>query len=435
MKRKITVIEAQQQGMKKTRVAAYARVSSGKEEMLHSLSAQVSYYNNLIQSKPEWELAGVYADEAETGTRDTRPEFQRLISDCCQGKIDMVITKTISRFARNTITLLETVRSLKKHGVDVYFQEQNIHSMSSDGELMLTILASYAQEESRSVSENCKWRVRKVFKEGKLSSNVRLYGYDFKNGKLVFNPVEAKVVKMIFVDYLNGLGLNAITKKLNRLRIKAKNSGTWSEMTLSGMLRNEKYKGDLLLQKGYVVDHLTKRYKKNKGVLPRYYVKQSHQSIIDEVTFQKVQAEIARRVELYPVRANTQSEFSQRIRCERCGASYRRKTSGSGNYAKVVWVCATYKTKGNKHCDAKRISEDILKAKCVEALQLTTYDKEAVKSKITAISIPDDGLIRFKFKNGTEKLITWENPSRRESWTDEMKQKAREKAKEVKRYG
>lgn len=435
MKRKITVIEAQQKGMKKTRVAAYARVSSGKEEMLHSLSAQVSYYNNMIQAKPDWEFVAVYADEAETGTRDTRPEFQRLISDCCQGKIDMVITKTISRFARNTITLLETVRSLKKHGVDVYFQEQNIHSMSSDGELMLTILASYAQEESRSVSENCKWRVRKVFKEGKLSSNVRLYGYDFKNGKLVVNPVEAKVVKMIFVEYLNGLGLNAITKKLNRLRIRAKNGGTWSEMTLAGMLRNEKYKGDLLLQKGYVVDHLTKRYKTNKGVLPRYYVKQSHQAIIDEVTFQKVQAEIARRVELYPVRANTQSEFSQRIRCERCGASYRRKTSGSGNYAKVVWVCTTYKTKGKKHCDSKRISEDILKTKCAEALQLATYDKETFISKITAISIPDDGLIRFKFKNGTEKLLSWENPSRRECWTDEMKQKAREKAKEVKRYG
>ena len=435
MKRKISVIQAQQQGMKKIRVAAYARVSSGKEEMLHSLSAQVSYYNNMIQAKPDWEFVGVYADEAETGTRDTRPEFQRLISDCCQGKIDMVITKTISRFARNTITLLETVRSLKKHGVDVYFQEQNIHSMSSDGELMLTILASYAQEESRSVSENCKWRVRKVFKEGKLSSNVRLYGYDFKNGKLVVNPVEAKVVKMIFVEYLNGLGLNAITKKLNRLRIRAKNGGTWSEMTLAGMLRNEKYKGDLLLQKGYVVDHLTKRYKTNKGVLPRYYVKQSHQAIIDEVTFQKVQAEIARRVELYPVRANTQSEFSQRIRCERCGASYRRKTSGSGNYAKVVWVCTTYKTKGKKHCDSKRISEDILKTKCAEALQLATYDKETFISKITAISIPDDGLIRFKFKNGTEKLLSWENPSRRECWTDEMKQKAREKAKEVKRYG
>ena len=435
MKRKISVIQAQQQGMKKIRVAAYARVSSGKEEMLHSLSAQVSYYNNMIQAKPDWEIVGVYADEAETGTRDTRPEFQRLISDCCQGKIDMVITKTISRFARNTITLLETVRSLKKHGVDVYFQEQNIHSMSSDGELMLTILASYAQEESRSVSENCKWRVRKVFKEGRLSSNTRLYGYDFKRGTLVVNTVEAKVVKMIFTDYLDGLGLNAITKKLNRARIKAKNGGNWSEMTLAGMLRNEKYKGDLLLQKGYVVDHLTKRYKTNKGVLPRYYVKQSHQAIIDEVTFQKVQAEIARRVELYPVRANTQSEFSQRIRCERCGASYRRKTSGSGNYAKVVWVCTTYKTKGKKHCDSKRISEDILKTKCAEALQLATYDKEVFKIKITAIFIPDDGLICLKFKNGTEKLITWENPSRRESWTDEMKQKAREKAKEVKRYG
>lgn len=190
---------------KKKNVAAYCRVSSGKDAMLHSLAAQVSYYSELIQSHGEWEYAGVYADEAKTGTKDTRENFVRLLSDCRAGKIDLILTKSISRFARNTVTLLETVRELKLMGVDVYFEEQNIHSMSTDGEFMLTILASYAQEESRSASENQKWRIKKNFEEGKPWSST-LLGYRNVNGRFEIVPEEAQTVRMIFDWYLEGLG-------------------------------------------------------------------------------------------------------------------------------------------------------------------------------------------------------------------------------------
>ena len=179
------------------RVAAYARVSSAKDAMHHSLSAQVSYYSDLIQKHPGWSYAGVYADEAKTGTRDSRESFQRLIADCKTGKIDAVITKSISRFARNTVTLLETVRELKGYGIDVFFEEQNIHTLSAEGELMLSILASYAQEESLSASENQKWRIRRNFEEGKPWNGTML-GYRYREGTLVVEPGEAEIVRRIF---------------------------------------------------------------------------------------------------------------------------------------------------------------------------------------------------------------------------------------------
>ena len=194
------------QKVKLLRTAAYARVSSGKDAMLHSLSAQVSYYNNLIQSNPEWMFCGVYADEALTGTKDSRENFQKLLAECRAGSIDLIITKSISRFARNTVTLLETVRELKGLGVDVYFEEQNIHSLSADGELMITILASYAQEESFSASENQKWRIRKDFEKGKIGS-ITMLGYKRnKNGILEIVPEEAEIIRMIFLDFLAGMG-------------------------------------------------------------------------------------------------------------------------------------------------------------------------------------------------------------------------------------
>ena len=188
MGRKITKLAVSEPIPTRERVAAYARVSCGKDEMLHSLAAQVSYYKEFIQSQSGWDFAGVYADEAVTGTKDNRVEFVRMLADCQSGKIDRVITKSISRFARNTVTLLETVRGLGELGIDVFFEEQNLHTASADGELLLTILASYAQEESRSVSENCKWRIRKDYQEGKLTGGVHMYGYDFRDGMLVVNP-------------------------------------------------------------------------------------------------------------------------------------------------------------------------------------------------------------------------------------------------------
>lgn len=203
----------------KKRVAAYCRVSSGKDAMLHSLSAQVSYYSEMIQNRRGWEYMGVYSDEALTGTKEHRPEFQRLLSDCRNGKIDMIITKSISRLARNTLTMLQVVRELKKLNVDVYFEKENIHSISGDGELMLTILASFAQEESRSVSENCKWRIRKGFGEGELVNLRFMYGYRIKNRNIEIQEEEAKIIRMIFKDYIEGMGCTLIANKLRNMGI------------------------------------------------------------------------------------------------------------------------------------------------------------------------------------------------------------------------
>ena len=221
------------------RVAAYARVSCGKDAMLHSLSAQVSYYSSLIQKNPEWEYTGVFIDEAMTGTKDARDDFRRMLDDCRAGKVDMIITKSISRFARNTVVLLETIRELKSLSVDVYFEEQNLHSSSADGELMLTILASYAQEESRSVSENCKWRIRNEFKKGNPTCGILMYGYDYHDGNLIINPQEANVVRMIYTDYLSGMGKNAIMRKLESLGIPTKNGGRWATNTVVSILTCE----------------------------------------------------------------------------------------------------------------------------------------------------------------------------------------------------
>ena len=268
------------------RVAAYARVSSGKDAMLRSLSAQVSYYIEHIQSHPEWEYAGVYVDEAYTYIYDDRDGFQRLLADCRAGKIDMVLTKSISRFARNTVTLLETVREMKTLGVDVYFEEQDIHSLSGDGELMLTILASYAQEESRSVSENCKWRIRQKFQQG-IPTTTRLNGLRIDHGKVTVIPDEAKAVALIFELRRAGMGKNGIARELNRRGVPAKRGGIWHESVVETILRNEKYQGDLLLQKQYRVDHLSKIDRPNLGELPQYLVRDDHEAIVSARSLKK----------------------------------------------------------------------------------------------------------------------------------------------------
>lgn len=281
----------------KKRVAAYARISCVKDAMLHSLSAQVSYFSNLIQRNPDWIFAGIYTDEV-TGTTKERKDFQRLLADCRNGQIDMIIVKSLSRFARNTVTLLETVRELKALDVDVFFEEQNIHSMNGDRELMLSILASFAQEESRSVSENCKWRIRNDFQRGKPSF-FRIYGYKMKSGRLEIVPEEAKVVRMIFRDYLDDMGCELISKKLNEMKIPPMTSDQWWPSVIAVMLKNECYVGDLRLQKTFVADHLQKKQLPNRGELPQYLVHDVHEPIIDRETFDAVQRLTAIRIAHY----------------------------------------------------------------------------------------------------------------------------------------
>ena len=268
-------------------MAAYARVSTEKDAMLHSLSAQVSYYSTLIQNHPGWEYVGVYSDNAFTGTKTDRPDFQRLLSDCKSGKIDMVLTKSISRFARNTVDLLKVVRELKALGVDVYFEREHIHSISPDGELMLSILASFAQAESLSASENVKWQIRNKFKNGELANFRFMYGYKVSKDKIEINEKEATVVRWIFNQYTHGVGCSEIAKILRDLDISRPRDGLWTFKNVLKILENEKYTGNALLQKRFISDHLTKKSCKNRGELPMYYATGTHEAIIDEDIFKK----------------------------------------------------------------------------------------------------------------------------------------------------
>ena len=414
MTRKIEQVRFATDAPKRKRVAAYARVSSGKDAMLHSLSAQVSYYSDYIQ-KHGWEYAGVYADEALTGTKDNRENFQRLLTECRKGTIQMVITKSISRFARNTVTLLETVRELKALGVDVYFEEQNIHTMSADGELMLTILASYAQEESLSVSENMKWRIRRNFEEGKPWSGLIL-GYRFQNGQFVVVPEEAEIVKRIFREYLDGLGATAIMKGLNEDGILTRLGKPWRIEGVLKILRNYNYTGNLILQKTYRENHLTKRKLKNNGEKPQYHAVGTHEAIIDLATFEAVQEELARRSEHYSGKkpSTVTYPFTRLIVCANCGKHYKRKTTATG----IVWICSTYNTHGKKACASKAIPESVL-------YELTA---DTPIGDLTAIRAEKDNTLIFCFKNGSQTVKRWQDRSRSESWTEDMKEKARQQA-------
>lgn len=412
---------------KLTRVAAYARVSSGKDTMLHSLSAQVSYYNRMIQNHPGWIFRGVYADEALTGTKDTREQFQKLLADCRAGQVDLVVTKSISRFARNTITLLETVRELKTLGVDVYFEEQNIHSLSSDGELILTILASYAQEESLSASENQKWRVRQNFQNG-IPWNGTMLGYRYEDGTLVVHPQEAEVVRQIFDSYMSGKGAVAIAKALNAQGIPSRFGNQWSRSSITRVLSNYTYTGNLLLQTTYRDNHLTKRRQQNNGQLPKYHIKDSHEEIISLRQFNAVREEMRRRAEKHtpPYVPKNSYPFAGKLVCAGCGKHYRRKIKETG----PVWICPTYNTQGKAACPSKAIPENILMTTTAEALGLDVFDPDAFLGKITEVRVENDNRLVFLFADGKESVKRWQDRSRAESWTEEMKNAARERQRE-----
>jgi len=408
---KITRIQAPPKPPKRQRVAGYARVSDGKDAMLRSLSAQVSYYSGLIQRNPEWVYCGVYADEDYTGTKDDRPEFQRLLEDCRAGKLDLVLTKSVSRFARNTVTTLETVRELRALGVGVFFEEQGINTLGADGEFLLTLLASYAQEESFNVSENCKWRIRKQFAEGKPTP-CKVYGYT-RDYEII--PEEAEIVRQIFADYLGGMGVLAIQKKLLAQGISFSKNG------LAVLLRNVKYTGNLLLQKTYTQDHLTKRRLKNTGQLPMYLVEGNHEGIITREQFDAAQAEIARRAAAHvPAPPKESYPFTGLIKCGICGAPFGHKIAGAGpKYKKPVWICHTYNTLGKAHCPSQMIPEDILTAKTLEAGGF---------AGLKEIQVPGPNLLLFLYEDGRQIESTWAHPSRRESWTPEMREAARQKS-------
>jgi len=409
------------------RVAAYARVSNDKMAMVESLAAQVSYYSAYIQRNPQWIYVGVFADEGLSGTKDNRPEFQRLISDCYAGKIDMVITKSLSRFSRNTLDTLNILRELKQRGVDVFFERENIHSNSGDGELMLTILSSYAQEESRSASENIKWRIRKKFEQGEISGWCQLYGYKIRRGKVMVDDYKAAIVRRIFEEYLAGDSATVIAKRLRLEGVPCEQGGQWKQFTVSEILRNEKYTGNQLLQKTFTKDHLSKRAKKNQGELPLYLVENAHPAIIDADTNQRVMKRMEgnQKAVKRPEPKMDEQLFRRKIICSHCGRHFIRKnTNGTPGY-----VCSTYSAEGKDFCLSKKIPETTLVEFSLKALGLPEFDKKLFDKEIDHIIARYPNDLAFVFRGGHTREYTWEDRSRVESWTDEMKKLAGDKTR------
>lgn len=343
--------------LKLKRVAAYARVSSSKDAMHHSISAQISYYNNYIQSRRDWTFAGVFTDEGVSGASVDRDGFNAMVTECRKGNIDMIITKSISRFARNTIVFLQTIRELADLGVEVYFEEQRLSTASADGELLLTLLGSFAQAESQSCSENQKWRIKKNFEEG-IPWNGAMLGYRQKDKKYVIVPEEAEVVKRIFREYLEGYGVEAITKHLNDDGVLTRRLFTWHTGSVTRILRNYNYTGNLLLQRFYNENYITKKKCKNNGEHNMYHAADTHEAIIPLEVFNQVQDELKRRADKFTGKslAKPTYDFTRLITCEKCGKKYRRKTTKT----RVVWICTTYNSQGKSACSSKAIPEEVL---------------------------------------------------------------------------
>lgn len=322
------------------RVAAYARVSTASEEQATSYEAQVGYYTEMINSRVDWELAGIYTDEGITGTSTKHREgFKRMVADALAGQIDLIVTKSVSRFARNTVDSLTTVRELKDAGVEIFFEKENIWTLDAKGELLITIMSSLAQEESRSISENVRWGIKKRFADGQVFMPYpNFLGYDKgPDGRPQINEDQARIVRRIYRMFLSGHSAHAIAATLTREGIPSPGhtKGRWHAQVVDSILRNEKYKGDALLQKTYITDFLTKKQVKNHGEIAQYYIEGSHEAIIEPETWDLVQAELALRKGrrgVYP--------FTQKIQCSVCGAFYGSKVWHSNDpYRSVIWQC------------------------------------------------------------------------------------------------
>ena len=365
---------------KKRRVAGYARVSTDHEDQATSYEAQVDYYTSYIKSRDDWEFVAIYTDEGISATNTKKREgFKTMIADALAGKIDLIITKSVSRFARNTVDSLTTVRELKDKGIEIYFEKENIWTLDSKGELLITIMSSLAQEESRSISENVTWGQRKRMADGKVSfAYSRFLGLDKdkETGKIVVNPEQAETVKLIFRLFLEGKTPHAIASHLTAQGIKTPGGkDVWNQQTIRRMLSNEKYKGDALLQKEFTVDFLQKKLKKNEGEIPQYYVEGNHEAIISPAVFDLVQEELAKRSR-GKTRYSGATIFSNKIRCADCGSWYGSKVwHSTDNYRKTIYRCNN-KYEGTK-CETPYVTEEDVKVAFVSAYnRLVTEKKE-----------------------------------------------------------
>lgn len=373
------------------RVAAYCRVSTDSEEQLTSYKNQMKVYTEMIAANKEWRFAGLYADEGISGTRaDKRPRFKQMINDCLAGKIDYIITKSVSRFARNTVDCLDTVRMLKARGIGIYFEEQNIDTLKSDSELYLVIYAGFAQSESESISKNVTWSFRKNFEEGKAVFIYKNFlGYKKgEDGNPEIVPYEAEIVERIFHMFLAGMTVPAISAKIKEANYEIPGKKfSFSVHMIQSMLRNERYCGDCILQKTVTVDCISKTRKNNQGEAPMYIVENNHPAIIPREVFNKVQEEIYRRQVIKPKSSKntftssgkySKYALTQVLKCGECGTAYRRVVWTSHDKRRVVWRCINRLDNGTKYCpDSLTVPEPALHEAIVRALNRFNEENEA----------------------------------------------------------
>ena len=378
---------------KKLRVAAYVRVSEETKETQHSLHAQIDFYQRKIHEKAEWELAGIYKDNGISGTDIKRREgFVRLISDCEAGKIDLILVKSVSRFARNTLDLLRIVRHLKQLGIAVRFEEQNIDSLTEEGELLLTLMASVAQAESESISENVKWAIRKAFQKGIGNTKRRTFGYHWVDGTQTVIAEEAKVVERIFRDFLAGDSQTKIARKLTQEGVTSVNGNPISVSAVGDILRNITYTGNTLLQKTFIQDPISKKKVMNTGELPQYFVQDTHEAIIDMAIFEQVQEKLARNKEMgrFPYNhTGRKYPFTMKVICGCCGRHYTRQlwnTSAIGK-KRPTWVCTGKKAEKYRRCDSKNIPEVKLMEASAKVLGIPEFDEDIFFDKVESITV------------------------------------------------
>ena len=362
-------------------MAAYARVSTDSEKQGTSFEAQVDYYTKYIAERPDWEMVEIYTDEGISAVNTKKREgFKRMVADALDGRFDLLITKSVSRFARNTVDSLQTIRKMKEAGVECYFEKEAIWTFDGKGELLITIMSSLAQEESRSISQNVTWGQRKRFADGKVTLPYkRFLGYENgADGRTKIVESEAKVVRQIYQMYLSGMTIRQICAALAGQGILTPGGKTqWSVSTINSILRNEKYKGEALLQKTFCEDFLTKRMVKNEGQVPQYYVTESHPAIVTPELFELVQQELAKNARLAQGRGNA-SCFSGKIVCAECRGFYNARTWHSGDiYKKKVWQCgAKYRERGKVKCKTPHLTEDQLRNIFIEAFNKIVADRE-----------------------------------------------------------
>ena len=379
------------------RVAAYCRVSTDSEEQLTSYEAQKNYYTDKIMTNPSWTMAGIFADEGITGTSATkRPEFLRMIRKCRQKKIDLVLVKSISRFARNTVDCLNYMRALRELGIAIIFEEQNINTLENDSELLITMLGAVAQGESESISENVKWGIRQAMREGKAAIQYkRLYAYEKgKDGKPRIIPEQAEVVRRIYDSFLAGQSLRMIKDMLERESIPTVSGGSeWSIAVVRGILQNEKYCGDVLQQKTFVNDCISRKHIRNMGQLPMYLVPDHHEGIVSRDTFNAVRAEFARRSagrapsqKAAPTGRSCYSAkyaLTERLVCGECGTLYRRCVWSKRGQKKAVWRCASRMDYATKYChDSPTLDEKSLQAAILAAINSAMSQKAVLVAQI-----------------------------------------------------